>query len=66
MLHRLQPRQTLPASVAAHTRSFGIKVRKCQTRHPVASGMPQHGPDILQLEDRTLPTEDSYVRLVLE
>lgn len=66
MLHRLRPRQTLSASVAAHARSFGIRAQNCQTGHAVASGMPQLGSVILHLEDWILSTEGSYVILALE
>lgn len=58
-------RQTLPAGLAAHVRSFGKKMQACLTGRAVVIGMPKEGIDSLLLGgDDTLSTSDGAVRFV--
>ncbi len=60
-------RQSLPAGLAAHVRSFGKKLAACLTGRALVIGMPKEGIAALRLNDEnTLSTTDGTVKFVAD
>ncbi len=62
---RLSSRETMPAGLSAHLRSFGRKAQACLSGRAIVIGMGKDDLDALRLNaDKTLPTADGFVQFV--